>query len=273
MEVIGHRGAKGLVMENTLAGFEHALALGVDGVEFDVHASRDDVMMVHHDFDLNPQVTWDKRGLMASSPPLIKHLCAHELSRYGVGKDQFSLHQIPSLGQVLETLEHADPHETLALYVEIKTDPTRPHLSKPFALLVEGVLAALHESIYADQAHVLAFDWKVLDLVSKVSPHTSRCYLSDEETTQGRRRDLWLNTSARESIPLLVARAGGTRWAPHYTTLTRDLLNQAHDLGLAVVPWTVNTLPEMEKLILWGVDGIITDRPDILLRHLGRLDP
>lgn len=270
MEVIGHRGAKGLVMENTLAGFEHALALGVDGVEFDVHASRDDVMMVHHDFELNPHATWNELGFVASPPPLLKNLSSHELSRYYVGTNQMVSHRIPSLGQVLETLEHADPHEKLTLYVEIKTDPTRCHFSRSSQVLVEGVLAALEESIYADQAHILAFEWRVLDIVAKAAPHISRCYLSDDDTTQGRHRDLWLNTSSLEPIPLLVARAGGKRWAPHYTTLTRDLLNRAHDLGLAVVPWTVNTLPEMEKLTLWGVDGIITDFPDVLLGHLGR---
>lgn len=270
MEVIGHRGAKGLEMENTLAGFERALCLGVDGVEFDVHASRDDVMIVHHDFELDPRTTWHALGRVASPPPLLRHLSACELSQYSVGKDKDLCHRVPSLGQVLDTLEHADPKEKLTLYVEIKTDPTRRHLSKSPQILVEGVLAALEESIYGDQSHILAFDWGVLDLVAKMAPHMSRCYLSDDETTTGTGRDLWLNTSSSEPLPLLVARAGGKRWAPHYMTLTRDLLNRSHDLGLAVVPWTVNTLPEMEKLISWGVDGIITDRPDILLAHLGR---
>ena len=62
----------------------------------------------------------------------------------------------------------------------------------------------------------------------------------------------------------MVQAAGGRVWSPNAASLDEAQLRQAHDLGLAVIPWTVNDPADMERLIAWGVDGLITDRPDRL---------
>ena len=74
---------------------------------------------------------------------------------------------------------------------------------------------------------------------------------------------LWWDRPRDGSIPRTVAaECAGATWAPEYPTLSREALEEAHALGLRVVPWTVNDSSEMARLIAWGVDGLCTDRPD-----------
>ena len=64
-------------------------------------------------------------------------------------------------------------------------------------------------------------------------------------------------------MPRAVAAEGGPSWGPDYTDLTEEMIAEAHSLGLRVVPWTVNLPEDMRRLIRWGIDGLITDRPDL----------
>ena len=81
---------------------------------------------------------------------------------------------------------------------------------------------------------------------------------------------LWLgrHIGGMADVPDAVAAEGGGAWAPHHPDLTNDLLDRAHDLGLRVVPWTVNAVADMRRLMEWGVDGLITDWPDRALALL-----
>jgi glycerophosphoryl diester phosphodiesterase len=65
-----------------------------------------------------------------------------------------------------------------------------------------------------------------------------------------------------------VAAEGGGTWAPDASDLTQDQIDEAHALGLAVIPWTVNDPRDMARLIAWGVDGIVTDRPDLAIKAI-----
>jgi len=71
------------------------------------------------------------------------------------------------------------------------------------------------------------------------------------------------------SVPKLVMAAGGKTWSPHFRDLTPAALAEAHRLGLRVIPWTVNRGEDMESLVDLGVDGLITDRPDVARRVMG----
>ena len=70
-----------------------------------------------------------------------------------------------------------------------------------------------------------------------------------------------------DDVPAMVAAAGGRIWSPHFGNLSRAAIERAHDLDLHVIPWTVNEPADMERLVDWGVDGLITDYPD-RLRHV-----
>jgi glycerophosphoryl diester phosphodiesterase len=82
--------------------------------------------------------------------------------------------------------------------------------------------------------------------------------------------------AAHGSVPKMVHAAGGRLWSPFHGDLTPALLDEARRLGLKVLPWTVNDPAQMTRLVEWGVDGLITDRPDLLrevLQRLGRPVP
>jgi glycerophosphoryl diester phosphodiesterase len=77
---------------------------------------------------------------------------------------------------------------------------------------------------------------------------------------------LWWDLEApSSSVPAIVAAEGGPVWAPDHTRLTRTEVDEAHAVGLSVLPWTVNQPADMRRLIDWGVDGLISDRPDLAL--------
>jgi glycerophosphoryl diester phosphodiesterase len=132
----------------------------------------------------------------------------------------------------------------------------------------------LNKRDFIGRARILSFDWRSLAQVQKIAPNIATVYLSLE----GRRLNNikpgqpgaspWMAgldiDDFSGSTPQAVKAAGGRYWAPYYKHLTRTLLNEAHDLGIRVFVWTPDKRSEMIRLIEMGVDGIITNRPDIL---------
>jgi glycerophosphoryl diester phosphodiesterase len=287
--VIGHRGAAGLAPENTLAAFSKALDIGVDGVELDVQLSADGIAVVHHDFRLNPDITrtaggeWLERG---NTPP-IKALTLRELKRYDVGRlkpdttyasrypDQKPVdgERIPTLQEVVLLLKGGEDHKT-QLWIEIKTSPEVPGLSQSPEPVADAVVAVLRKEAFSARAMILSFDWRALAHVQKTAPEIPTAYLSPIGTR-------WISVKPGEpgpaqwtagidvsefegSIPRAVKAAGGRCWAPNHMTINPSLVKEAHGLGLKVIVWTPDSGQLMQGLIQMGVDGIMTNRPDIL---------
>jgi len=118
---------------------------------------------------------------------------------------------------------------------------------------------------------VQSFDWRTLQQIQKEAPEIRTMYLTSPNTLKPAARNLpspWLAGFAPEthggSVPQAVHAAGGKIWAPNQTYVTPTMLAEAHALGMVVIPWTVNDPAMMTKLIDMGVDGIISDRPDLV---------
>jgi glycerophosphoryl diester phosphodiesterase len=291
--IVGHRGAAGLKPENTLAAFREACELGVDAVELDVFLTVDNTTVVHHDYTLKPETTRTADGEWLSRSGLaIKDLTLAQLKKYDVGRlkpntrysrrypDQKPAdgQRIPSLGEVISLIEtKCDPANQL--WVEIKTNPEKPNLTPAPELVVDAVVLLLRGQDFARRARILSFDWRALAHVQKIAPEMPVVYLSHV----GRRFNTikpgqpgaspWMAgldiDDFNGSIPRAVKAAGGKNWAPHYKYLTSALLDEAHQLGLEVYVWTVDSRSDMVRLIEMGVDGIITNRPDILKSVVG----
>ena len=286
--MIGHRGSAGLAPENTLAAFRKACELGVDAVELDVFLTADDHIVVHHDFTLKPETTRVPDGEWLSRPgSALRDLTLAQLKTYDVGRlkpntrysrrypDQQPTdgERIPSLGEVISLVEaKCDP--VAQLWVEIKTDPEKPHLTPAPELVVDAVVPLLRGQGFARRARILSFDWRALAHVQIIAPEIPAIYLSH---VGGRFNTIkpgqpgaspWMAgldvDDFNGSIPRAVKAAGGKNWAPYYKYITSALLDEAHQLGLKVFVWTVDSCSEMERLLVMGVDGIITNRPDIL---------
>jgi glycerophosphoryl diester phosphodiesterase len=283
----GHRGARGLMPENSLPAFEKALALGVTTLELDTVMTADGVVVVHHDRRLSPPRTRDAAGdwIAEDDPPAIRALTAAALAAYDIGRARpgsrvaerhpeqagFDGLRIPTLAQVLARAETLSGG-TIRYNIETKISPEAPEESADPEIFAEALIAVLKEAGVAGRAAVQSFDWRTLQVVQKAAPEIATVYLTAEQDwldNLGRGDPTpspWLGDLAVDwaeaTLPQAIARAGGAVWSPYYRDLTVADLKEAQKLGLRVVVWTVNDPADMASLIDLGVDGIITDYPD-----------
>jgi glycerophosphoryl diester phosphodiesterase len=287
VELHGHRGARGLFPENTLFGFAEAMAIGVDALELDVAVTGDDVVVVTHDPRLNPDITRCRNGVWIDAPgPAIRLVCAAQLACYDVGRirpgtDYAAAHpdQVPHDGCGIPTLADVLRLDPPALNIELKTFPFHPELAIDAAAMADAVVAVADALRAADRIMVQSFDWRGPRRLRRIRPEIRLAWLTSSAFAAGA-RTWWGGSHPGDfggSVARAVAAEGGPTWGPHYADLTEETLAEAHALGLRVVPWTVNLPDDMRRLIRWGVDGLITDRPDLaraVLRAEGcRLPP
>jgi glycerophosphoryl diester phosphodiesterase len=288
IDIIGHRGAAGLVPENTLSAFQRACEIGVDAIELDVLLTADNTIVVHHDYALKPEITRTPQGDWLDRPgPFIRKLTLAKLKTYDVGRlksgTRYSRRypeqqpvdgeRVPTLAEVISLVEATcDP--TTQLWVEIKTNPEKPDFTPAPETVANAVVQLLNKRNFTGRVRILSFDWRSLAQVQKIAPTIATIYLSLEGRSLNNIKpgqpgaSPWMAgldiDDFSGSIPQAVKAAGGLYWAPYYKHLTRVLLNDAHELGIQVFVWTPDKRSEMIRLIEMGVDGIITNRPDIL---------
>ncbi len=286
----GHRGARGLAPENTLPGWKKALELGVDTIECDMAITKDGVVVVHHDLRLNPDTTrGPDRQWLASPGPNIRDITFDELQRYDVGRlkagtnyakefpDQQAVDgtRIPKLAELFELVKQSGRSD-VGFDCETKLSPLEPDATLPPEAFARRVIAEIREHGMASRMMIQSFDWRTLQVVQREAPEIRTMYLSSPRTLKPEdngNASPWLAGFTPErhgSVPKAVKAAGGTIWAPNQTYLTPELLAEAKALGLTVIPWTVNRIDMIDKLLGMGVDGIISDRPDLVQAAMAR---
>ena len=265
----GHRGARGLFPENTIEGFRSAMALGVRCFEIDVGVLRDGVVVVHHDLALNPDIASLDGRWLSGSLPLLKTFDLEELNDFDVGRirpgSDYAArypHQVPCDGARIPTLASALALAPgLTWNIELKLMPDRPDWTVSPEEMVERVLAVVDAAGAAPRVTLQSFDWRAPRHVRRLRPDVARGWLTRAETIAD--PELWFGRAPPASLPDAIADEGGGTWTPHWEELTQELLHEAHALGIKVIPWTVNDPADMAQLMQWGVDGLITDRPDL----------
>ncbi len=273
IDIQGHRGARALFPENTIEGFVEAAALGVAAFELDVGMTADGVVAVCHDPALNPDLTRDASGAwLQDRGKLIRSLTLAELQTFDVGRlrpgsrtaalfpDQTAIDgaRVPTLAAVLAALPGA------RFTIEVKTDPRHPDWTVSPHALADATLAAIDAAGAANRVMLESFDWRVQRHVRRSRPEIRLAWLTCADTV----RDCalwWDGIASVPSVPDCVAAEGGPVWAPDQADLTEAQIRHARALGLTVLPWTVNRPEDMQRLIEWGVDGLISDRPDLAL--------
>jgi glycerophosphoryl diester phosphodiesterase len=285
----GHRGARGLAPENTLAGFRHALAVGVTTLELDVGITADGQVVIAHDPRLNPDLTRDAQGAWLPSPgPALNTLTLTELQRFDVGRikpgtryaqtfaDQRGVdgERVPTLAALFE-LVRALGADQVRFNIETKLSPLATALTPEPEAFARAVLDVVRQHGMAGRVTVQSFDWRSLRAVQRLAPAlpiaalTARLQaidnLSDARWTAGLRLE-----DHGGSVPRLVRALGAAVWSPFHGELTEAQLAEAHALGLQVVPWTVNEPAQIDRLVGWGVDGLISDHPDRVREALAR---
>ncbi len=294
LDIQGHRGARGLAPENTLPAFAKALALGVSTLELDCAITRDGVVVVSHDPALNPDITRGPDGKwLGKAGPAIRSLTFQELQRYDVGRlnpsnayakrwpEQKPVDgtRIPRLADVFALVKKSG-NETVRFNIETKISPLVPGETTTPEDFARKLISAVRTAGMADRTAIQSFDWRTLQIVQKEAPEMPTVYLTVEKgfmdsIQADKASSPWTAgfhvSRYGGSIPRMVKSAGGAVWSPYYAETTREQVKEAQSLGLKVVVWTVNGPADMRRMIEWGVNGIISDRPDRLRQATGEM--
>ena len=300
-DVQGHRGARGLAPENTLPAFERALALGVDTLELDVGVTRDGVVVVGHDLLLSPDIVREPDGGWLERRPAINSLTFEELLRFDVGRirpgssyaRQFP-EQVPVDGTRhprladLFALVRSSGNERVRFNIETKVSPVTPQHTLAPEDFARIVIAEIRRARMEARTTIQSFDWRTLQLVQKEAPEIATVYLSAQQpyydnictgpkkgspfTAPGEcGASPWTagyQLAQHGSVPRMVRAAGGRIWSPEYRDIDEARLQEARRLGLRVIVWTVNDPADIARMLDLRVDGIISDRPDLVLAEL-----
>jgi len=291
--VIGHRGAAGLLPENTLAAFARACELGIDGIELDVLVSADGELVVHHDFRLKPEIARlaDGTWISSTSPAAVRDLTVAQLKAYDVGRLQPKTsyagrypeqtpadgERIPTFNEVIQLFRKSCNPST-RLFVEIKTSPEEPALTPPPEVISDMVVKMLKDERITERTWVLSFDWRNLVHIQRIAPELATVYLTISTPGSNTLKpnqpgpSPWMAgldiDDFNGSAPRAVKAAGGRVWSPFFKNLTQQSLEEARRLGVGVSVWTPDRPEDLKQMIDMKVDAITTNRPDVLKKLL-----
>lgn len=261
--VHGHRGCRGVLPENTLAGFSEALDAGVDVLELDLGVTKDGVVVVSHNREVDPAICLGPGGAPAQAVP-IRSLTYAELQAYDCGalKNPRFPRQTPVPGQRIPRL--ADVFELVTkspfpaarkveFNIETKLVPGEPELTAAPAEFARLVVEVVKKHGFETRTMVQSFDRRTLEEVRKLEPRIRRSMLISD------------------NLPDLVAVAKAQKVqiiSPYSPWITKDEVAALHKIKVQLAPWTLNDEEGWARMIELGVDAIITDYPQDLIAYL-----
>ncbi|HWB90377.1 MAG TPA: glycerophosphodiester phosphodiesterase family protein [Puia sp.] len=264
---VGHRGTRGLMPENTIPAMEKGIAVGANTVELDVHVSRDGQVLVYHDESFNPDYTSMPDGSDIPKEQRKKYTFYQmdypEIRKFIIGRKDYPAFPqqqrmdcyTPLLGEMIDSVDaYAKAHGMAAPYwlVEIKSKEKTDGFEQPapevFIKLLLPVLDARH---LGSRLIVQSFDMRPLQVIHRQRPEIALGFLTDDKnkTFDDNIRELGF-------VPAF--------YNPNYHLVTTTLVKQCHDKAIRILPWTVETPDVIGQMKGLGVDGIITDYPNLL---------
>lgn len=261
----GHRGARGLMPENTIPAMTKAIDLGVTTLEMDVVISKDKKVVLSHDAYFSSAITTKPNGQIVKKEEekslLLYQINYEEIKKYDVGKkvnagfsnqQKMAAHK-PLLADLIDAAEaYWKGRKTAPVFYNIetkcnpKTDGTHHPAPEEF---VETLMAVIDQKKIAGRVIIQSFDFRTLQVLNQKYPHIRTAALvSDNKGLEAHLQQLGFKP---------------TIYSPHYTLVKPELVQQCHEKKIKVLPWTVNTKSGIDSLKAMGVDGIISDYPNL----------
>jgi glycerophosphoryl diester phosphodiesterase len=187
------------------------------------------------------------------------------------------LDPVPSLSDLLDLVTERGADE-VGLNIETKFDVLRAEEEAPRERFVESVTGLLEDSSFLARTSIQSFDWTVLRMVHAAQPRLALNALTNTEYLEVDQPGAspWLAgldiDDFADSVPAAVSALGFDAISPSHTILTPAMVAEAHQAGLRVLPYTVDNEPMMRHLVAMGVDGLITNRPDLLREVLASME-
>jgi len=265
LDLQGHRGARGLYPENTIAGFTAALEFSeVRTLELDLCVTQDNELIISHEPWFNEFICEVSDTAHEGFAYSLYKMTYDSIAQFDCGAkghpgfldQQPTPAHKPLLSELFATI-HSEGLRWPHFNIEIKSHPTGDNIYHPgpnkFAALVAAELIAADEEYpeadLLNHITVQSFDPRVLREMRKTALPVKLALLSEEETSPAEQMD-------ELGFPVDI-------YSPNYGQVTPELIAWCHFRRIAVIPWTVNDLDEMQALVDMGVDGIISDYPNL----------
>jgi glycerophosphoryl diester phosphodiesterase len=271
IDIQGHRGARGLMPENTIPAFIKALELGVTTLELDLAVTKDMELLVSHEPYMNSLYALDTLGNEILKTEELKHniykMSYEEVKRYDVGSkffdrfpDQVKMKvEKPLLIDLINTVnEYVEAVKIPAPYynIEIKSDPIGDSIYHPdpaeFSNLVYDFII---QNMDTSRLNVQSFDFRILKYFKANYPAIRLAVLVENTAS------IEDNLKELGFVPEI--------YSCYHHNLDSQKISYLHSEGMKVIPWTVNEKTDIQRLINWGVDGIISDYPDRVIQLVG----
>jgi len=237
--IIGHRGASAVAPENTMAAFREAIAVGADGIEFDVRLASDGVPVVMHDSTLRRTGGVNQR---------VADLSSEELTKIDVGSwfkpGSFAGETVPSLAELFDLFRT----NNLSLYLEMKCDS--PAEYRPLA---EACCRLIDEYSFNERVVVECFQLPALEVLKEIDPDIQTAALFDRVFID-------------QSIITRATEIGAMAVALHHRLARKNLVGKSKEAGLHVAVWTVDDPIWIDRARAIGIDAIITNDPARMLK-------
>lgn len=263
----GHRGCRGLMPENTIPAMINAIGLGVTTLEMDVCISKDKKVFLSHEPFFNSEITTKPDGSFISSKEEKNYnmyqMDYSSIRTYDVGMKphpRFPRQQkMKAVKPLLADLFDAVREDMMTrrrpfpyYNIETKTMPATDNIYHPApAEFVELLMAVIKEKQMEEYVIIQSFDFRTLQYLHQKYPNIKTAMLIEDFDTRTPEQQL----KALGFSPAI--------YSPAYKLVTKDLIAKCHAQNIKVIPWTINTKEEIEKYRQMGVDGIITDYPDL----------
>lgn len=296
-----HRGGRDVRPENTLYSYAYAIELGATSIECDMQLTKDGQIVMSHNPILNSDITRDENGnYIENNKYDIRLMTVDELKKFDVGvmdpncgeyydlhgKTQFTYDaKIPTLEELMQLIQsYGDKNIVLNIETKSYPDPASAGYKnnadpKKFVEVFNNIVKKYDME---DRVVLQSFDWQTLIEMKNLNPNISTSALWQEQPSWGRdseslrryekKKSSWLgglDIKDYQGNPVKAAHAiGADIISPYYTEISKQDVDEAHSLGMKVVPWTVNNEKDMNMLLDMGVDGIISDKPWLLKQVL-----